>query len=78
MIAQVCNLEPGDFVMSLGDTHLYTNHLEQTELQLSRDFRALPTMRINPEIKDIFSFTYDDFVLENYAPHPHIKGVVAV
>lgn len=78
MVAQVCNLKPGDFVHTLGDAHLYTNHLEQTELQLSRDFRALPTMRINPEVKDIFSFKYEDFTLENYDPHPHIKGVVAV
>ncbi len=78
MMAQVCNLEPGDFVMSLGDTHLYNNHLEQAELQLSRDFKPLPTMRINPQVKDIFSFEHDDFKLENYDPHPHIKGVVAV
>lgn len=78
MIAQVCDLKLGDFVHTLGDAHLYTNHLEQTELQLSRDFRALPTMRINPEVKDIFSFNYEDFTLENYDPHPHIKGVVAV
>src|SRR5210317_531061 len=66
MVAQVCNLKPGDFVHTLGDAHLYTNHLEQTELQLSRDFRALPTMRINPEVKDIFSFKFEDFTLENY------------
>ena len=78
MVAQVCDLEPGDFVHTLGDAHLYTNHLEQTELQLSRDFRPLPTMKINPEVKDIFSFKYEDFTLENYDPHPHIKGVVAV
>ena len=78
MMAQVCNLEPGDFVHTLGDAHLYSNHLEQTELQLTRDFRALPNMRINPEVKDIFSFRYEDFTLENYDPHPHIKGTVAV
>lgn len=78
MMAQVCDLEPGDFVHTLGDAHLYSNHMEQTELQLSRDFRQLPTMKINPEIKDIFSFTYDDFSLEDYDPHPHIKGAVAV
>ena len=78
MMAQVCNLEPGDFVHTLGDAHLYSNHMEQTELQLSRDFRQLPTMKINPDIKDIFSFTYDDFSLEDYDPHPHIKGAVAV
>jgi thymidylate synthase len=78
MVAQVCDLQPGDFVHTLGDAHLYTNHLEQTELQLSRDFRPLPTMRINPEVKDIFSFKFEDFTLEDYDPHPHIKGVVAV
>lgn len=78
MMAQVCDLEPGDFVHTLGDAHLYSNHMEQTELQLSRDFRQLPIMKINPDIKDIFSFTYDDFSLEDYDPHPHIKGAVAV
>jgi thymidylate synthase len=78
MVAQVCDLALGDFVHTLGDAHLYTNHLEQTELQLTRDFRPLPTMRINPEVKDIFSFKFEDFTLENYDPHPHIKGVVAV
>jgi thymidylate synthase len=78
MMAQVCELEPGDFVHTFGDTHLYSNHLEQTHLQLSRDFRPLPTMAINPGVKDIFSFTYEDFALENYDPHPHIKGAVAV
>ena len=78
MIAQVCNLEVGEFVHTLGDAHLYSNHLEQTELQLSRETRALPTMKINPEIKNIFEFTIDDFELINYDPHPHIKGIVAV
>lgn len=78
MVAQVCGLKPGDFVHTLGDAHLYNNHLEQAKLQLSRDFRPLPTMLINPEVKDIFSFKYEDFTLENYDPHPHIKGVVAV
>ena len=78
MVAQVCDLAPGDFVHTFGDAHLYTNHLEQTELQLSRDPRPLPTMTINPDVKDIFSFQYEDFKLENYDPHPHIKGVVAV
>ena len=78
MLAQVCNLEPGDFVHTLGDAHLYVNHLEQTELQLTRDFRALPQMEINPEVKNIFDFTYDDFKLVGYDPHPHIKGAVAV
>jgi thymidylate synthase len=78
MIAQVCDLEPGDFVHTFGDAHLYLNHLEQTELQLSRDIRPLPTMKINPEVKDIFSFKYEDFELINYNPHPHIKAPVAV
>lgn len=78
MMAQVCGLEAGDFVHTFGDTHLYSNHLEQTHLQLSREFRPLPNMVINPDVKDIFSFNYEDFVLENYDPHPHIKGVVAV
>lgn len=78
MMAQVCDLKPGDFVHTLGDAHLYMNHLDQTELQLSRDFRSLPTMKINPEVKDIFGFKYEDFTLENYDPHPHIKGAVAV
>jgi thymidylate synthase len=78
MMAQVCDLEAGDFVLTLGDAHLYSNHMEQTKLQLSRDFRDLPNMKINPEVKDIFSFTYEDFTLENYDPHPHIKGMVAV
>jgi thymidylate synthase len=78
MIAQVCDLEPGDFVHTLGDAHLYSNHMEQAELQLSRELRALPVMRINPEVKDIFGFCYEDFALEGYDPHPHIKGVVAV
>ena len=78
MIAQVCNLEVGEFVHTLGDAHLYSNHLEQTELQLSRETKALPTMKINPDIKNIFEFTIDDFELINYDPHPHIKGIVAV
>lgn len=78
LVAQVCNLEPGDFVHTFGDAHLYLNHLEQTELQLSRDLRPLPTMKINPEVKDIFSFRYEDFELLNYEPHPAIKAPVAV
>ncbi|WP_421895598.1 thymidylate synthase [Marinoscillum sp.] len=78
MIAQVCGLEYGDFVHTFGDTHLYSNHLEQTRLQLSRDPRPLPVMKLNPGVKDIFSFTIDDFTLENYDPHPHIKAQVAV
>lgn len=78
MIAQVCDLEVGDFVHTLGDAHLYSNHMEQTELQLSRKVFPLPTMKINPEIKDIFEFTIDDFELEGYESHEHIKGLVAV
>ena len=78
MIAQVCDLEVGDFVHTLGDAHLYSNHMEQTDLQLSRSVFPLPTMKINPEIKDIFGFTIDDFELEGYESHEHIKGLVAV
>lgn len=78
MLAQVCDLEVGDFVHTFGDAHIYSNHMEQVELQLSRDPKPLPTMEINPAIKDIFSFTYEDFNLINYDPHPHIKGAVAV
>jgi len=78
MIAQVCDLQYGDFIHTLGDAHLYNNHLEQTKLQLSREPRPLPTMKINPEVKDIFRFKYEDFTLENYDPWPHIKGEVAV
>ena len=78
MVAQVCNLKLGDFVHSFGDVHIYLNHLEQVKLQLSREPRALPTMWINPEVKNIFDFTGNDFRLENYDPHPHIKGEVAI
>lgn len=78
MMAQVTGLKAGDFVHTLGDAHIYNNHLEQVKLQLSRDPRPLPTMRINPEKKDIFSFEYEDFTLENYDPHPHIAGTVSV
>ena len=78
MMAQVCNLEVGDFVHTLGDAHIYTNHFEQTELQLSRDTKALPKMKINPEVKSIFDFTIDDFELVDYEFHPHIKGKVAI
>ena len=78
MMAQVCGLQPGDFVHTLGDAHLYSNHLEQARLQLTRDFRPLPTMKINPEVKDIFDFKFEDFELVGYDPHPHIKGAVAV
>lgn len=78
MIAQVCGLEYGDFVHTFGDTHLYTNHLEQARLQLSREIRPLPTMKINPDVKNIFDFKLEDFELLNYDPHPHIKAEVAV
>jgi thymidylate synthase len=78
MVAQVCDLQAGDFIHTLGDAHLYSNHLEQAELQLSRDLRGLPTMKLNPEIKDVFDFKFEDFTLENYDPHPHIKAAVAV
>ena len=78
MVAQVCDLEVGDFVHTLGDAHLYSNHLEQVELQLSRDTMVLPKMHINPCVNNIFDFTFDDFQLHDYQSHPHIKGVVAV
>jgi len=78
MMAQVCGLQPGDFVHTLGDAHIYSNHMEQVKLQLSREPRALPTMKINPEVKDIFGFKFEDFVLEGYDPHPAIKAPVAV
>jgi len=78
MVAQVCGYKAGDFIHTFGDAHIYNNHIEQLELQLSRDVRALPQMRINPEVKDIFDFKFEDFSLENYDPHPHIKGKVAV
>jgi len=78
MMAQVTGLKAGDFVHTLGDAHIYTNHLEQVKLQLTREPRPLPHMNINPEVKDIFSFQYEDFQLTDYDPHPHIKGIVAV
>lgn len=78
MVAQVCELEYGDFIHTFGDVHLYNNHIEQAKLQLSREPRELPTMKLNPEIKNIFDFTFEDFTLENYDPHPHIKGAVSV
>jgi thymidylate synthase len=78
MVAQVCNLELGDFVHTLGDAHLYLNHLEQAQLQISRTPRELPTMKINPAVTEILDFKYEDFELLNYDPHPHIKGAVAV
>lgn len=78
MMAQVCGLKAGEFVHTLGDAHIYSNHIEQAKLQISRDFRPLPTMKINPDVKDLFAFTYEDFELLNYDPHPHIKAQVAV
>jgi len=78
MVAQVCNLKPGDFVHTLGDTHLYLNHLDQARVQLSRAPRALPTMRLNPGVKNLLDFKYDDFTLENYDPYPAIKAPIAV
>lgn len=78
MIAQVCDLQPGDFIHTFGDAHIYSNHFEQLELQLSREPKPLPTMKLNPEVKSIFDFKFEDFILENYDPHPHIKGAVAV
>ncbi|PWL27194.1 thymidylate synthase [uncultured Roseivirga sp.] len=78
MIAQVCDLEPGEFVHTFGDVHLYSNHLDQAKLQLTRDFRPLPTMKLNPDVKDLFDFKFEDFELQNYDPHPHIRAEVAV
>lgn len=78
MIAQVCNLQPGDFIHTLGDAHLYINHLDQARLQLSREPRSLPVMKLNPDVKTLFDFTFEDFNLENYDPLPHIKAPVAV
>lgn len=78
MVAQVCNLEPGEFIHTFGDAHIYSNHMEQVDLQLSRPFRKLPTLKLNPEVKDIFNFTFEDFTIEGYDPHPHIKAQVAI
>lgn len=78
MLAQVCGLEAGDFVHTFGDAHLYSNHFDQAKLQLSRELRPLPTMKINPDVKDIFSFKFEDFELVGYDPHPHIKAAVAI
>jgi thymidylate synthase len=78
MVAQVCNLEAGEFIHTFGDAHIYNNHIEQLELQLSRECRPLPKMILNPEIKNIFDFKFEDFTLEGYDPHPHIKGIVAI
>ncbi|MEN9943009.1 MAG: hypothetical protein RLZZ91_1010 [Bacteroidota bacterium] len=78
MIAQVCDLEVGDFVWTGGDVHLYSNHVDQAKLQLTREHRTLPTLKLNPNVKDLFAFTIDDISIENYDPHPHIKAAVAV
>jgi thymidylate synthase len=78
MVAQVTGLKPGDFVHTIGDAHIYSNHIEQVELQLSREPKPLPTMKLNPNVTDIFDFTYEDFELVNYEAHPHIKGEVSV
>ena len=78
MIAQVCGLKPGEFIHTLGDAHLYSNHLEQAQLQLTRDCRSLPIMKLNESVNSIFEFKYEDFTLEGYDPHPHIKAAVAV
>ena len=78
MVAQVTGLKPGDFVHTLGDAHIYSNHMEQVDLQLTREPRPLPVMKLNPDVKSIFDFKYEDFTLEGYDPHPHIKATVAV
>ncbi|QHA36654.1 thymidylate synthase [Rossellomorea marisflavi] len=78
MVAQVCDLEPGEFVHTFGDVHIYQNHVEQVNLQLTREPRPLPKLEINPDVKDIFGFRFEDFTLSGYDPHPHIKGVVSV
>jgi thymidylate synthase len=78
MIAHVCDLEPGEFIHTFGDVHIYKNHLDQVNLQMEREVRPLPKLLINPAVKDIFAFQFEDFTLENYDPHPHIKGVVSV
>jgi len=78
MVAQVCGLKPGEFIHTLGDAHIYLNHMDQVRLQLEREPRALPTVKLNPDIKDIFNFRFEDFTIENYNPHPHIKGAISV
>lgn len=78
MVAQVCQLQPGEFIHTLGDAHLYSNHLEQAQLQLSREPRPLPVMRLNPAVTDLFTFRFEDFTLEGYDPHPAIRAEVAV
>ena len=78
MVAQVCGFEAGEFIHTFGDAHIYNNHIEQVNLQLSREPRKLPIMKLNPDVKNIFDFTFDDFTLEGYEPHEHIKGAVSV
>ncbi len=78
MIAQVCDLEPGEFVHTFGDVHIYSNHVEQVKLQLTREPKELPQMKMNPDVKSIFDFKFEDFELVNYEAHPHIKGEVSV
>jgi thymidylate synthase len=78
MMAQVCGYAPGEIIHTFGEAHIYNNHMEQIKLQLSREPRPLPKMKLNPDITDIFDFTFDDFTLEGYDPHPHIKGAVAI
>ena len=78
MIAQVTGLKPGEFIHSLGDAHIYRNHFDQVRLQLTRQPRPLPVMKLNPQVTDLFDFRYEDFTLEGYDPHPHIKGEVSV
>ena len=78
MMAQVTGLRPGEFIHTLGDAHIYLNHLEQVKLQMTREPRPLPTARLNPDIRDIFGFRYEDFTIEHYDPHPHIKGIISV
>lgn len=78
MVAQVCGLQPGEFIHTLGDTHIYLNHIEQVKLQLTREPKSLPQMKINPDVRDIFSFKYEDFELIGYDPHPHIAGAISV
>jgi len=78
MVAQVCDLEPGEFIHTTGDTHIYLNHIDQIQLQLTREPRPLPIMKLNPEVKNIFDFKYEDFKLDGYDPHPPIKGKVSV
>jgi thymidylate synthase len=78
MVAQVCGLQAGEFIHTFGDAHIYNNHIEQVNLQLSREPRKLPIMKLNPNVTNIFDFTFDDFTLEGYDPHEHIKGAVSV